>query len=1367
MTRYRKYKSEYELEYVTSYRGRGLYRRLWKFAGQSILEEDVRPRLRMWDWRHIQGHIQRCKDYRDRYKDKLLGTQSRQNEERLEELEKILDAFNININREMAERLVDIKKKHEAESGSGWFSGWWSGKKREEDGEGESNLVSLGQSLTGDEKKALYDAIDYHEEAEEGTLEYPKSFVKFRVGFQLSRFSITVQDDNIVTTESSVLCLMLENVDLDISQRPAASNLKIDITMGNLTVTGLKTASRSSPKLVSTVKKETSDSKLLKFSLEINPPENPYREDLNNDQGSLYDRNLSLITSPLEIIYDTKTIFALIDVFKSPEEINVDYIQEAAMDGIKEYKDVKMSQLGWEYARDNHVFFKVDISLESSYFIFPKRGEYYEGCPALIANLGSVFVKSKEVTQGMINSKKVGILNMNEEVITNWQEQAYDQFSIQLMNMVLMMMREGEDWRTEMNNRDSKLFMLRPIDMEVTLKMCLIQNDPDFPVYKLSGFLPSGIAVNIEERRLLTLAEVAQDILDPEEDMKYEVAPVRRAESVSSFHSAVSSIETVNSSLGGFIGRKPPTAVPSTVQKPKPDDEKVFSSKVTKLKVEFSIRRLLLEVEEQEAPLFRFQLEDLGASLSVKNYNIQGDFSIGGCQCHQSKFRMPNGSPVALLSTAKQNSTHQAERLLSVKIQRLEEKSPDWAGVHLAVLASMSSVDLCLHQDAILDLAREATTWVTKLQSKASKLMGPGEEAARKKLSHVGGSLSPAPPRLARHGVVRRLSRQSSGGEQPRPALLHKYPRRNKQKKEAVDLMINAELQSVSADLMSSKVSFATLKVENLETKLKLSKSKTEIETSLKNFKVFDRSPGTLYKMIAECTGDQVLDVSVVMYDLLTDTDKAAGMPDIMVRIGMGQIKFVFLMKFVSDILVFIDPFTNMKEFLYEQALDMVDRSARVLEEGYNNATRVRLDIMLEAPIIVLPVSSKKPFTFEANLGNLRLQNHHHTTQHYAHTISLDTMTVTLTNMKVSRSKIAEDTSDNSTVGSCEIIKPIDFELEVTRNMDGAIKEEDIPEIQVKGTLHEIQVELSKDDYNALIAMVIENFQERGIMEPVNKSASMPKKGLHLPLDKKHGGTRYSSQLSISSRTSRKSLDVITQGKSPKAKLAEFDITFKGARMKIFKDKTDLTKIQTSRDAKKRLGQLLINTLTVTGNYRVSGALKADANLNDVVLEDNRQVTGSRIKRLLEAKKVGERKESDMIQVQYTKDDHGQENVVVHINSFVVVASVSYLLEISYFFIPEDMPEWMEAGSGGQALPSVTVQDEADLDTEHLVRTILVKMEEPDIVLVNNIEDINTDAIMLNAELTINMTQQTERMSFVLTVDRFYLNNKHCEASSW
>ena len=66
---------------------------------------------------------------------------------------------------------------------------------------------------------------------------------------------------------------------------------------------------------------------------------------------------------------------------------------------------------------------------------------------------------------------------------------------------------------------------------------------------------------------------------------------------------------------------------------------------------------------------------------------------------------------------------------------------------------------------------------------------------------------------------------------------------------------------------MTSKVNFANLKIENFDTTVKLAKSRTEIEASLKNFKIFDKNQLSLYPMIAECTGDQVLDVGIVIND--------------------------------------------------------------------------------------------------------------------------------------------------------------------------------------------------------------------------------------------------------------------------------------------------------------------------------------------------------------------------------------------------------------------------------------------------------------------------------------------------------------------
>ena len=1341
--RYRKYKAEAGLENLTNYKGRE--KDLWRFAINSILGEEIRPRLTMWSPSHIRDHLATCREYREAFRDKLLGKTDKNNEERLTELEKKLDAFNITQNRQIAETLAD-KERKDRETSKGWFGGWWGGKKKAETE--DSGLKTLGESLTVEEKKNLYEAIDYHEEAEEGTLEYPKRFVKFKVGFVLSQFMISIQDD-FSPSSSSVICLMLENVNLNLSQRPAASNFKMEITLEKLTVTGLGTARRKSPRLISTLSNNTNNSKLLNFEFETKPPADPYG-DLDNDRGSLYNRKVSLTTSPLEIIYDTKTIFALIDVFESPVDVKVDYLQEVAIDGIKEYKEIKMSKLGWEFAREHHDFCKVNIALESSYFLFPKTGEYYEGCPLLIANLGSVSVRSKEVTQDMVNSKMAGAIEGTDLETRKKEEQAYDQFSIHLHNMELLMAQQGEDWRQEMTNRDSKLFLLKPINMDLTFKMCLIANDPDFPVYKLCGSLPSGISVIIEEKRLLSLAEVAQDIIDPDDKMKYDEAPapIKRTDSESSFQSAVSSIETV-SSMTGYIGRKQAQVIPVTIAKPAREKDRVLSSKVTKLKVEFVIKGLLLDIEENEKPLFKFQLDDLCSKLTMKNYNIQGEFSIGGCLCQQTKFKTSDGSPVALLSTS--SHSYSADKLLLVSMKKLEEKSPEWGGVHLSLSATMSSVELCLHQDAILDLAKEATTWMTKLQSKASRLLSSEEPKPRPSTS--AGTSSPA-VKLSRAGVIRRLSRQSSADAkdhlQPRTVLRHRYRGRQRRRTdEAVDLLVSADMKGVTAVLMTNKVNFAKIQVEDLGATLQLSKSLTEIKASLRNFKIFDMSSLTLYRKIAECTGGQVLDVEIRLHDMLTDKMRQMGSPDVEVKVLMGEIKFVFLMKFVSDFLEFIDPFTNMKDFIAEQAIGVYDKSARIAEEAYNKATRVKLDVNLTAPIIVLPVSSKKPFTFEADLGNLTLNNKHHSKQHYAHTVLLDTIDISLTKMRVSRSKILEDKEDNSTIGSCEIIKPIDFELEVTRNMEGAINEADIPEIQVKGTLCEIDVELSKDDYDTLIAMVIENFQEKGLIEPAIKSGSLPLKRHDMSLQINKFEPLKTSNASLNSQ---RSFD-FTKGKSKKAKLADFDIDFKGMKLKVFKDRSDLSRTDSRRDPKKALAQIMVNSLSVCGDYRVSGAVKADAKLNDVVLEDIRPTVGEttgRIVRLLESRKVGEQ-EDDMVTVQYSKDDKGQESVVCHIKSFVVVASVSYLQEIAFFFIPEDLPDYENLFGSDHTQPSVQETQESEIPS---VRTILVKMDEPDIVLVSKIEDINTDAIMLNAELTLNITQQPEKLAFVLTVDR-------------
>lgn len=240
---------------------------------------------------------------------------------------------------------------------------------------------------------------------------------------------------------------------------------------------------------------------------------------------------------------------------------------------------------------------------------------------------------------------------------------------------------------------------------------------------------------------------------------------------------------------------------------------------------------------------------------------------------------------------------------------------------------------------------------------------------------------------------------------------------------EVKELVVQVNFKGVSADLMTEKLKLANLTVEDLQTTIEVSQSKTTIITTLREVRITDLSPSTIYRTLVESKGKEVFNVKVELYENLTrDERDRMNKPDVKVTVRLGQLKGVFLMKFINDFLLFIDPFTNMKEFIYEQTMEAYEGASRMVGEAITdkskvdkldiiacsnvNSNQVRLDICMEAPIIILPVSSRNPLTFEANLGKLSLANDHRSTPHFAHTILTDVMTFKLSEMTLARLEI-------------------------------------------------------------------------------------------------------------------------------------------------------------------------------------------------------------------------------------------------------------------------------------------------------------------------------------------------------------------------
>merc|ERR1712107_130937 len=118
------------------------------------------------------------------------------------------------------------------------------------------------------------------------------------------------------------------------------------------------------------------------------------------------------------------------------------------------------------------------------------------------------------------------------------KDQAYEKFKLTLRNMQILVALPNENWRKELNQIQSPLFLLSPTTVEVTLHKCLLKDDPTMPHIKIKGNLDQ-ININISDYRLIKLAQildslVVNDTPDP--------GSLIRSDSNESMQSALSSL---------------------------------------------------------------------------------------------------------------------------------------------------------------------------------------------------------------------------------------------------------------------------------------------------------------------------------------------------------------------------------------------------------------------------------------------------------------------------------------------------------------------------------------------------------------------------------------------------------------------------------------------------------------------------------------------------------------------------------------------------------------------------------------------------------------------------------------------------------
>uniref|UniRef100_A0A493TMU1 Vacuolar protein sorting 13 homolog A n=1 Tax=Anas platyrhynchos platyrhynchos TaxID=8840 RepID=A0A493TMU1_ANAPP len=990
----------------------------WKYVIYGILEVNVQPKLQMWSWEHIRHHRKQVKNYKEMYKTKI--TSKKPNEEILkflEEFEKTLDIFNITLARQQAE--VEATKaglkiyrpgvKQDDENSGGWFS-WiwgWSGEKKEEQ---KQEVKGLEELMTLEEKAKLYAAIGYSETAVDPTL--PKSYEAMKLSLNLLSMSISIRE-NKQTPE--LVKFTLDGLSTVFTQRPGAQAIRFETKVASLEVMGTS-RENCTPCLLSsrTVYSDNSTS-LLSIAFETNPL----------DEKA--DQRLRIESQPLEIVYDARTINSLVDFFRPPKNVHLEQLTSATLMKLEEFRE--KTSTGLLYVIETQKVLDLKINLMASYVIVPQKGFYDSTSNLLLLDLGSLKMKSK--SRSDLSELKVG-----QSTIEDIMSRAYDSFDIQLSSIQLLYSKHGENWQEARKLKYSSQHILQPLDVNVEFSRAMVVTDTRMPKFKLYGQLPL-LSVQISDQKLKSILELIDSIPKPESaaispvlsvpHLSQGVLPVldlhsfAESESEEEFYDALSSpVEDMPffEAPSGSLTRA------SSIKRKKLRKQESLKN-MTEFQLRFEVAEVLIKLcrltGNMETPVLQLEVVGLGTELKLRTFDMTANAFLHEVCLLCPEYMDDNGKPVYIITTL----DNVEDDLLTLEYIKADINGPELKTVYKNVLqkikVNFSSLDVHLHTETLLNAMNYVNNLLPKQETKVA------DEPVQEKIEE-------------KKDVLKKLTSKKS-----------KY-------EDVIDLNICADLSCLRVFIREKKHRIAEIHIEGLDSEVIMKKAETEVTAKLKNIIIMDSDEMALYKKALYITGKEVFNFKMISYVNATDGIAYANMDvvDSSMSLTVGCIQVVFVNKFVSSILAFINNFQAAKEALTEATVQAAEKAATGVKELAERSSRLALDINIKAPVVIVPQSAVSANVLVADLGLITVKNQFFIAKSkswYNLPPVVDSMTVNLSELKLYRSYYEQDTLQSEV----QLLQPLNLEVVVERNLAAAWYTE-VPDIKISGRLKPMNV---------------------------------------------------------------------------------------------------------------------------------------------------------------------------------------------------------------------------------------------------------------------------------------------------------------------
>jgi len=1027
----------------------------FRFAAEAVKYE-IHDRNYRWSWEALRNRRDDRKAYLDVYVKERLGSASPAESARFKELERKLDFEDIRFYRSIAaptlrreKAIQERKHAKKAKSQTGWLGSLWYG---------SSTTHEEVEVLTEEQRQELYDAIDYDEDDVVPQIDFPKDAMMVSLNTELKKGSFALKHDPHGLNQE-IISLVFDAVTAKVIQYPDAA--KITAALGGLTLLDSTTEGTLYKEIIHVREETPVHSPGASGRSEDGSITNPFFH-VVFEHKPLDDRADNAVTMKmrhLEMVYNHNTVENVVEFFKPPEETmdSLEVLIDVANDAFQGLRE--QTRAGLEFALEHHKRLDLRIDMNAPIIVIP------ESCTTrnalvLVLDAGHINVESELVPISTIDEiRGKEKRSYTDEDWSRLQSLMYDKFTVRLSSTQLLIGQSVEACLNQIASpaAESDLHLINKINITLLAEVSILPKASNLTQFRVSGRLPL-FSANFSDRKYRAIMKIVDMVVpkpDPDEQPKAMPVGVRRPstaglawepnramkERLGVGKSAELVVLPSNENedgadeTGRTVGQRQPSRK-MTNDAISTFNQRLFEFNFRIDKFSGELRQADVDPNKPERLLANVVLEHFSMSFLLRPSDMTIKINLKSLNIQDS---MEHGSEFKYLVTSKSVENiaeiDEGNDLVQLSYVRVDLNSPEYLtkynGVDQTIDVQLSAVNLIITRSSILTLnnfilttfSDGPQTAVTTVATTAVTTAETEENADDKT------DVQPAPPK----------------GQSP-PSTIS----------------VKVRLTSITLILNNDGVHLATGNMSSADVSILVKPTTLRVEARLASFSLTDNlskdgedNPHA-FRQLLTIQGDKVADFRYETFDATKE-----GYPgyDQELFFEVGSARLTFLEEPVRQLVDFASKFGEMY-ILYEKARQAAVQSAVQVQKS---VTKLKFDIRVKSPNIVLPGSKNTKDTVVANPGELSISNKFTTdTKGVAADSYINHIEFLLSSMRVM--------SNFCLANGKQVLQILDdvnlrFDIDIADHVEGL----DRPETNIKGSLSEVQGHLTQKQFEFLI----------------------------------------------------------------------------------------------------------------------------------------------------------------------------------------------------------------------------------------------------------------------------------------------------------